>query len=122
MARLTERAALTTCAELWEWLAENQECEKADWPGWKAFEKKYGEAHCDCPCCEYYIEQGHGGCKKCLNSIWPSAEEGADPCVLLGSPYDYWRMGYKREESALKIANAARTELAKMKPLKKRGK
>ncbi len=56
----TKREALTTCRELWVWLAENPGKKKSEWPGWK----KYGEMDSDCPCCEYNIYVDGGACNR----------------------------------------------------------
>jgi hypothetical protein len=116
MKRLTKRAALLACAELWEWLAENPCKSKMEWPGWEEFEGKYGQALWDCPCCQYFRKEWHGGCEKCLPALWPG--KGAPCNSKEGGIYADWYHGVDRISNALKIANAAKAELAKMKPLK----
>lgn len=38
--------------ELWNWLSENPDKEKADWPGWKHNGGQY-YSRADCFCCDY---------------------------------------------------------------------
>ncbi len=78
---LSKRKALTICKELWEWMRDNPESNKWDWPGWL----EYGRMLADCPCCEY--SNRHHGCyggQGCLIQ-WPGGH-----CVKDKSPYKQW--------------------------------
>lgn len=52
--KLTKKKAIEISIELWEWLAETGDGNKANWSGWK----KYGGMVCDCALCEYSTQQG----------------------------------------------------------------
>ncbi len=61
--RLTKKKALDISIELWEWMTEDGNENKSDWPEWK----KYGEMVHDCPLCAYVGKKGRWThrCKKC---------------------------------------------------------
>lgn len=82
---LTARQALEIGQELWEWLEENPDKSKDDWPGWK----KYGGMFVDCPTCEYDNQQDSDGCNECL--IYWRKKPGLDNhCTYHDSPFEKW--------------------------------
>lgn len=108
---LTEEKALQICAELWDWLAEDDGRYKTEWPGWE----KYGECEASCPCCEYHKQNEGDFCgETCLMTIaWP------DSCMSKESSlYTKWSRaegGDHSPEVAKQIANKAREALENLK-------
>jgi hypothetical protein len=134
MARLTKRKALQVCYELWMWWYENPQKEKSDWPRYHEYEFDN-----DCPCCEYNKQHNNDSfsvtsnkcCLKCpLLSFWKNYNNvNRIPCLT--GLYDPGNSPFStiletgnlkiRKENILLIANAAKAELDKLPPLKKKG-
>ena len=89
---LTKKRVLTSCAELWGWLAKTGALDKGKWPGWAENGGDWPGAMFDCPCCEYADRKGsrpHGQSRTCikiclLRDLWP---EG---CCRDGTAYNRW--------------------------------
>lgn len=100
--KITRREALEIHVELWDWLAETGCEDKLLWPGWGT----YGDMRNSCPCCEY----SQGNCKICpMKDFW-------ETCLLIESDFYLWNKADSKEERkkyARRIAEGARTELAK---------
>lgn len=90
--------------ELWNWLAENPQQRKDDWPRW---EKNGGDIEyisSYCFACEY-VDSLKQNCEACP-LVWP---DGCKCCTDDGALYDQWdsaECNFKlRSELALQIAN-----------------
>jgi hypothetical protein len=133
MPKLTKRKALQICYELFTWLAENPGKHKKEWPGWI----KYGYMQNNCPCCEYQIRnyiKHQCSCIRCpLLKFWSSFEKrenrvGCYPCEKFNTPWISWLCESNKlnkdetilECNARQIANAAKDEINKLPPLKRR--
>lgn len=99
---------LTAHKELWNWLADNPNKGKINWPGWKRNGGIY-DAMGSCFACEYDKQCGTSffdSCEKCP-IVW-----GGIDCQNLNSPYFQWvtllniPSNYKRRSKlARQIAN-----------------
>jgi len=105
---LTKRRALEICRDMWDWLADNPEREKEDWPGWE----EVGRMLDNCPCCEYTCQQVGDFCDHCpLYYYWPENDCGSD-----NSPFRRWLGSnlHYRSMYARRIANYARKALKEL--------
>lgn len=93
IVRLTKEEAIRLHRELWNWLADNPEKGKEDWPEWKDM----GHIESNCFACEY-----SGPCHECLFE-WPNGnclegeEAGVEGLYLL------WATAESEERVALAI-------------------
>jgi hypothetical protein len=114
---MTKREALIKTIGMWDWLAEDSSREKSDWPG-------LGGAHIlsSCFCCEYTRRQQTKpltalDCQTLCPLVgyaWEATDGQNYHCCRPGTPYEIWRRGNYRPESARQIAAAARKALAEL--------
>ena len=94
MKKLGKLTALWLCWELWDWLAENPNRNKEDWPKWVRNEGNH-IAREDCFACEYYLSD-------------PIRTECYDECIIPcfaehghcnwgKAPYKMWRVAKTRK-------------------------
>ena len=89
--KLTKKRALKLTIELWQWLYDNPDYEKCDWPGWWRNGGSY-DAVCNCFACEYAFNSLKGSCFKCpLLPLWPGG------CIEETSLYCQWTKTKDRE-------------------------
>ena len=102
--------------EMWTWMSEHPESNKADWPGWKRYDpdKGYSKAR-TCFACGYAKSKSLASDLKCQHC--PITWSGQDPeyddaaCTGRTAEYHAWahhlaRTEYTRaSEMALRIAN-----------------
>lgn len=64
----------TAHKELWDWLAQNPDKEKDDWPGWKCNGGEYELVDVYCFACEYVsnIEEDFDCCYGYCPLVWPN--------------------------------------------------
>ena len=110
----TKRRTLEVCRDLWQWLADNLDKEKGDWPSWEYNGGKIPYCESYCPLCEYKI-LCRSSCDSCL--LWGKGEELEGHCQDYKSPY--WRGCYSkdstvRKAAALEIVAACNRALAKL--------
>jgi hypothetical protein len=106
---MTKKQCLEMTAALWDWLAENPDKGKPDWPGWaKTRPKKLLETYCHCPCCMF--TKFH--CAECPVP-WPRPASRYTPCLGINSPYIEWSYAgrQKRVIAGREIAALARSQL-----------
>ena len=82
---LTRKQAIRLHRELWDWLYENPEKGKDDWPRWEFNEGKIKEVENDCFLCELAMRDGVVICEKCILSPIPYK-----PVFCLNCLYDRW--------------------------------
>ena len=118
--KLTKRKALELTVELWDWLTNNPEKKKTDWPGWELNGGKIPKLLNDCPCCEYddqHMTHFDDYCEHCpLLEYWPGGNCEPDSRV---SPWQDWidvtdgeLLIDEAKEAATEIADLARQALA----------
>lgn len=69
---MTEKEYISLFREIWEWLSENPEKEKNDWPRWKINGGDVEMCISDCPLCEW-VNITYGNLKDCKDKcpiIW----------------------------------------------------
>ena len=91
--------------ELWDWLAENPDKEKDDWPGWERFDfdESYLEELSYCFACMYDAEKGGDYCVNCLFE-WPDNYRCEDS---YDSPFVKWQNA-KQNKTRTKYAKQVR--------------
>ena len=99
----------TAHKELWNWLAENPDEEKEDWPGWQVNGGKHGECENNCFACEYALSEGHNFEYAPCALIWRDHDERFEDdtmrchinCEYLNSEFGLWeRCDVSEEERA----------------------
>jgi hypothetical protein len=107
---MTKKQCLEMTAALWDWLAENPDKGKPDWPGWAKTRrsKKFLETYCHCPCCMF--TKFH--CAECPVP-WPRPASRYTPCLGINGPYIEWSYAgrQKRVIAAREVAALARSQL-----------
>ena len=99
----------TNHKKLWNWLAENPDKEKTDWPEWVYNEGHTHSVTVDCFACDYADEM-RGKCGACP-LIWPVNSDGQARCDLRGGLWEMWasirpsKRSKNRVKYALQIAN-----------------
>lgn len=101
---ISKKTALKRCIELWDWLADNLDKEKYNWPGWE----KYGKADLECWTCQYTLERNLP-CEQCLLAeLWPYKRSCMDKRSLYRRWADYGLSSRIRQNAARKIADHCR--------------
>jgi len=93
--------------QLWNWLADNPEMDKGDWPGWKQNGGEFFSPYSYCFACDdSNIEDG---CGECPLDTDTDPDNDFDSTFCLGGLYWKWRTawtnGNLRKVYALEIAN-----------------
>ena len=112
--RWTKRRTLEVCRDLWQWLADNPDKGKWDWPNWKHNGGKIPKCESNCPLCEY-INSYKGYCSDCL--LWGKGKELEGDCQDDKSPYWRWcdsKDSTVRKAAALEIVAACNRSLEKL--------
>jgi len=93
--------------ELWNWLAENTEYEKKQWPGWKNIHEHIEDLCFACKLAgtiqEKYKERRYHLCNYCPLE-WPNHKI----CAISNSLFQKWKRTYvpkEKKKFALQIAN-----------------
>lgn len=89
---LTEHDTLLLCIEWWAWLKANPGKMKDGWPRLECNDGDVPYMACDCPCCEYAV-QNDIDCEfnnTCLVSNWGKAGDDSVPCCVSDSPFTLW--------------------------------
>ena len=87
----TRKEALEACKQHWQWLADNPEKDKDDWP------ELDPTTHDDCYCCEFMLSQPRGemnriDCRNCpLSGYAWTAGKWPACCDDETSLYEMWR-------------------------------
>ena len=92
--KLTKKRVLELTLELWQWLYDNPNKRKENWPGWEGNGGSY-YSETKCFACSYTFAQKDGdGCNLCpLLPLWP------DGCTASSqSPYMQWVMAKSRKD------------------------
>jgi len=114
MKRLPKKEALRLTAEMWEWLGEDAERGKDDWPGWETGRWNIADVYESCFLCQYDEDHDTGrSCESCpLTGKWA----GYRACIDIGAPFDVWGFskGDIRQQAAQLIASLCRDELARL--------
>lgn len=74
--------------ELWDWLAQNPDKHKCDWPGW-VYNGGEHIATGGCFACEYVYSHGIGDCENCP-LVWPNDVRCDDITPYGSSLYYKW--------------------------------
>lgn len=116
--KLTEKRALFLCWKLWEWLAENPDKCKSQWPEWKYNQGHVEEMNSDCPCCEFAgrDKEGKRQCHKCLLWTYWGSGKVKYACERQSSPFNKWSkiIGKNAIKYARRIAAAAKRRYEKL--------
>jgi len=112
---MTKKQCLEMTAALWDWLAENPDKGKFQWPGWPdtGVTESQIDAHNECPCCIYTACD----CSMCPVP-WPEDPDSpadSDPCCRYNGPYVRWidhnSTRQQRTDAAREVAALARSQL-----------
>ena len=97
----------TAHKELWNWLAENPDKNKEDWPEWSHNGGPIQEVENDCFACDALFDGGCLGGEECC-LLWPPNDLGKNFCVF-GGLFSQWSdapLGSQERSSlARQIAN-----------------
>ena len=108
---MTLKKAIMGHMELWNWLSENPEKGKSDWPGWNYNGGKYRWVDNDCFMCE--INFSHSNCDGCplvQEKLWGGPQKAGNIgyCEHPLSAYARWL----RSKANLEARSEAAAELA----------
>lgn len=69
--KLTKKRAIKLTLELWQWLYDNPDKGKSDWPEWEYNGGQYECLPTDCFCCEWVFRVTKTTCSACpLSPLW----------------------------------------------------
>lgn len=123
MNKLTLRQAVTSCRDMWLWMANNPGRKKREWLSLIGFEEYIDN---DCFACQYAVQQKPEGdvrtiCRYCfLKDLWPSdVEPSVGSCMKSNSAYQraiHARdpRSWERKQAALEIVAACDKILKQM--------